>query len=95
MRGFLSTTPIIHFMGDLHTHIPTGCSHLWTIDKALGSNVCPVPIRIHWLFEDAIPSFGCPHWHLIEIKVLEIAQNSLIYKVSHLSVSCTLGMTAE
>lgn len=49
--------------------------------------------RIHW----PVPgdSLGCPHWHVVEIKIWEVAQHSIIYGVSHLNVSCTPGVRGE
>lgn len=40
-------------------------------------------------------TLGCPHWHLVEIKIREFAQHSIMYQVSHLIVSCTPGVTTE
>lgn len=60
---------------------PSGCSSLSGPETKYLAVMCAQ----QGYFRIPSPVLVVPHWHLVEIKVLEVAQNSLIYRVSHLN----------
>lgn len=81
----MSTTPIMHCRSSPPT--PAGCSSLSGPETEYLAVMCAQQVILGYTGYFRIPSpvLVVPHWHLVEIKVLEVAQNSLIYRVSHLN----------